>query len=136
MNRFDPARCLQLIEAYRVDRMMMVPTMLQRIWRLPQAQREQADLSSLEFILVGGAPCPPWLMRAWIEWLGPEVMHEAFGSSERIGGTFISGSEWLRHPGSVGRPSPGARLKIRDLPRREFSAQLLFLTTEWTTVRP
>jgi len=114
MHRFDAARCLALIESHRVDRMMMVPTMLQRIWRLPETQRVAADLSCLEFLLVGGAPCPAWLMRAWIEWLGPDVMHEAFGSSERSGGTFITGREWLAHPGSVGRPSAGSRLKILD----------------------
>jgi bile acid-coenzyme A ligase len=52
-------------------------------------------------------------MRAWIEWLGPDVMNEAFGPSERIGGTFITGREWLEHPGSVGR-SMGAGLRIVD----------------------
>lgn len=125
MERFDPLRSLQLIEQYRVDRMTVVPTMMQRIWRLPTEQRQQADVSSLEFVLTGSAPCPAWLMRAWIEWLGPEVMHEAFGPSERTGGTFISGTEWLAHPGSVGKPSAGTLLRIlddngRDLPPGEM----------------
>ncbi len=114
MHRFDARRCLELIEAHRVDRTLLVPTMMQRIWRLPTAVRESFDVSSLEFVMTGSAPCPAWLMRAWIDWLGPEVMHEAFGPSERIGGTFISGTEWLAHPGSVGRPSAGARMKILD----------------------
>jgi len=121
MHRFDALTCIQLIERHRVDRMTVVPTMMQRIWRLPQSQRDQADLSSLEFVLTGGAPCPPWLMRAWIDWLGPEVMHEAFGPSERTGGTFITGVEWLAHPGSVGRPAAGARLKILDDDGRELA---------------
>ena len=71
-------------------------------------------MSSLECVLTGGAPCPPWLMRAWIDWLGPEVMNEAFGPSERTGGTFITGTEWLAHPGSVGKPAVGTQLKILD----------------------
>jgi bile acid-coenzyme A ligase len=120
MQRFDALKCLELIERHRVDRMTVVPTMMQRIWRLPPQQRERADVSSLEFVLTGSAPCPPWLMRAWIEWLGPTVMHEAFGGSERTGGTFISGTEWLAHPGSVGKPSAGARLKILDDSGREL----------------
>ena len=120
MERFDAQRCLELIEQHRVDRMTVVPTMMQRIWRLPTAQRESYDVSSLEFVMTGSAPCPAWLMRAWIEWLGPEVMHEAFGPSERTGGTFITGTEWLAHPGSVGRPSAGARLKILDDNGREL----------------
>jgi bile acid-coenzyme A ligase len=114
MARFDARRCLELIERHRVDRVHFVPTMMLRIWRLPEAERLSRDVSSLEFVMTGGAPCPAWLMRAWIDWLGPDVMHEAFGPSERIGGTFITGREWLEHPGSVGRPSPGSRLRILD----------------------
>lgn len=57
---------------------------------------------------------PPWLMREWIEWLGADVMHEVFGPSERIGGTHITGREWLERPGSVGRPIGGARIRIKD----------------------
>lgn len=113
MKRFDAATCLRLVEAQAVDRMCLVPTMMLRIWRLPAEERLRHDVSSLEFVMTGGAPCPPWLMRAWIEWLGPDVLHEAFGPSERIGGTFITGREWLAHPGSVGRPSHG-RLRIVD----------------------
>jgi len=125
MQRFDALRCLQLIEQHRVDRMTVVPTMMQRIWRLPAEQRTRIDVSSLEFVMTGSAPCPPWLMRAWIEWLGAKVMHEAFGPSERTGGTFITGSEWLQHPGSVGKPSAGVRIRIlddngRDLPPGEM----------------
>jgi len=114
MERFDAAPCLALVARHRVDRMVLVPTMMLRIWRLPEAERLAHDVSSLDFVMTGGAPCPAWLMRAWIEWLGPDVMHEAFGPSERIGGTFISGREWLAHPGSVGRPLPGTVLEIRD----------------------
>ena len=113
MPRFDASECLALVERHRIDRVHFVPTMLLRIWRLPEAERAGRDLSSLEFVMTGGAPCPAWLMRAWIGWLGPDVMHEAFGPSERIGGTFISGREWLAHPGSVGRPSVG-RIQIVD----------------------
>jgi bile acid-coenzyme A ligase len=114
MRRFEALRTLELIATHRVDRMSLVPTMMQRIWRLPVEQRESFDVSSLEFVMTGGAPCPAWLMRAWIDWLGPSVMHEAFGPSERIGGTFITGTEWLAHPGSVGKPVAGARIKILD----------------------
>jgi bile acid-coenzyme A ligase len=114
MRRFDASLCLKQIERHRVDRVCFVPTMMLRIWRLPEAERLGRDLSSLEFVMSGGAPLPAWLMRAWIGWLGPDVMHEAFGPSERIGGTFITGREWLAHPGSVGRLSSGSSLRILD----------------------
>jgi bile acid-coenzyme A ligase len=122
MGRFDARHFLELVEAHRVDRVCVVPAMMLRIWRLPEAVRLSTDVSSLEFVMSGGAPLPAWLMRNWIEWLGPDVMHEAFGPSERIGGTFISGAEWLAHPGSVGRPMTPGSLKILDAERNELPA--------------
>ncbi|MEE2678489.1 MAG: AMP-binding protein [Myxococcota bacterium] len=114
LPRFDAAETLAAVERHRVDRMHVVPTMMLRIWRLPEAERLSRDVSSLDFVMTGSAPCPAWLMRAWIDWLGPDVLCEAFGPSERIGGTFITGREWLAHPGSVGKPSAASQLRILD----------------------
>jgi bile acid-coenzyme A ligase len=112
MQRFDPARALALIERHRIEWVAFVPTMLHRIWRLPEEERSRRDLSSLRRVVSSGAPCPAWLKRAWIDWLGPERIWEAYGGTERIGGTQISGTEWLAHPGSVGRPTHGRRIRI------------------------
>jgi len=120
MTRFDPERCLQLIERHRVDRVFFVPTMLNRIWRLPEAVRNRYDLSSLEFVVTAGAPCPQWLFRAWIDWLGAERLFEGYGPSERIGRTFITGVEWLQRPGSVGRPMDGCAVRILDAQGRDL----------------
>jgi bile acid-coenzyme A ligase len=114
MTRFDPEESLALIERHRVDYALFVPTMMQRIWRLPEETRARYDLSSLRSVMASGAPSPAWLKRAWIGWLGPERIFEAYGGSERIGGTQITGSEWLEHPGSVGRPTGGRKLEILD----------------------
>jgi bile acid-coenzyme A ligase len=122
MSRFDAEKALQLIERHRIDRVFFVPTMLGRIWLLPEEVRARYDLSSLEFVLSAGAPCPQWLFRAWIEWLGAERMFEGYGPSERIGRTFITGPEWLLRPGSVGRPMDGCRVKVLDAHGREVPA--------------
>ncbi len=111
MTRFDPREALALIERYRVDWVLFVPTMMQRIWKLPEAERRRFDLSSLRRVMCTGAASPAWLKRAWIDWLGPEKIWEAYGGTERIAGTLISGTEWLAHPGSVGKPSPERRIK-------------------------
>ncbi|MAG31741.1 MAG: acid--CoA ligase [Deltaproteobacteria bacterium] len=114
LRRFDASSCLELIERHRVDQVLFVPTMMHRIWRLPEAERMGRDVSSLRVVFTGSAPCPAWLMRSFIEWLGPDVMHEVYGGSERIGGTFITGHEWLEHPGSVGRVTRGTQIRILD----------------------
>lgn len=112
MEHFEAEQALQLIQTEQPAYLGLVPTMMLRIWRLPEALRARCDMSSLQRVVSSGAPCPSWLMRAWIDWLGPERMFEAYGASERVGGTLISGREWLRHPGSVGRPTLGRRIRI------------------------
>lgn len=112
-ERFDAEAALAAIEQYRVDWVLFVPTMMQRIWRLPEAVRTRYDVSSLTRVMCTGAPSPAWLKRAWIGWLGPEKIFEAYGGSERIAGCMISGSEWLEHPGSVGKPPPQRKIEVR-----------------------
>ena len=112
MTRFDALRSLELIEQYEVSWVLFVPTMMQRIWRLSEEERKRFDVSTLETVMCTGAPSPAWLKRAWIDWIGPEKIFEAYGGAERIGGTQISGAEWLEHPSSVGKPTEGRRLRI------------------------
>ena len=52
--------------------MYMVPTMMQRMWSLPEDVRQKYDLSSLKRPCMA-APCPPWLKEAFIEWFGPAL---------------------------------------------------------------
>ena len=91
MERFDAARALEAVQRHRVGFAMVVPTMMQRIWRLPG--RASYDVSSLHTVLHLGAPCPPWLKRAWLEWLGPERVLELYAGTEGTGITLISGPE-------------------------------------------
>ena len=112
MTRFDAEECLRLVAAHRVDWVLFVPTMMQRIAKLSPEVRARYDVSSLRRVMCTGAPSPPWLKRFWIDWLGPERIWEAYGGTERIAGTLISGTEWLAHPGSVGKPPPERKMKI------------------------
>lgn len=112
MGRFDPLRALELIERHRVDWVNLVPTMMQRIWKLPTEQRESFDLSSLKLVFHMASVCPPWLKQAWIDWLGPDRLMEMYGGTELLGVTLISGREWLAHKGSVGKIQPGSKMRI------------------------
>ncbi len=114
MERFDAERALQLVERHGVTWMLLVPTMMQRIWRLPIDVRERYDLSSVELVLHLGAPCSQWLKRAWLDWLGPERVYEVYAGTESQGITVIRGDEWLAHPGSVGRPAMGSAFRVLD----------------------
>jgi len=61
-----------------------------------------------------GEPCPEWLKQVWIDWLGPERIFELYGGTEAQASTVITGVEWLKHRGSVGRVASG-EIKILDV---------------------
>ena len=111
-TRFDAEETLRLIEAHKVDVVYMVPTMMRRIWALPEEVRTRYDLSSLKALWHLAAPCPPWLKECFIEWLGPEGIWELYGGTEGQGSTTIQGTDWLKHKGSVGRPVETCEMKI------------------------
>jgi len=101
MEKFDADRAVGLIERYRVTTATMAPTMLLRILRLPDIGGR--DLTSLVSVLQGAAACPASVVRGWIELIGGERFFMCYGSGEGVGVTVITGTEWLDHPGSVGR---------------------------------
>jgi bile acid-coenzyme A ligase len=118
LPRFDAESTLAGIEQHRADIAYLVPTMMKRIWRLPLDVRESYDLSSLRLIWHLAEPCPPWLKEAWIEWLGAERIFELYAGTEAQAATVITGTQWLEHRGSVGRPLTGS-VSITDVEGNE-----------------
>lgn len=118
-GKFDAIATLELIERHRVQWVSLVPTTMQRIWRLDPALRDSFDLSSLRHVWHMASMCPIWLKERWIEWLGADRIFELYGGSESNGGSIISGTDWLAHKGSVGRTSDQFRLCILDDTGRE-----------------
>ena len=114
LDRPSPLEVLAAIQRERVTWTVLVPTMMHRIWRLEPSVRDGFELSSLHELLHLGAPCPVWLKRAWIDWLGPDHITEVYAGTESAGVTSIGGHDWLAHPGSVGRPAPGHRFRVLD----------------------
>ena len=112
MGRFDASEALRLIGRHQVQWVNFVPTMMNRIWKLPEEERSAADMSSLRIVFHMASACPEWLKAAWIDWLGADRIFELYGGTERQGMTIISGREWLERRGSVGRVAPGSRMRV------------------------
>jgi long-chain acyl-CoA synthetase len=117
MERFDEEECLCLIEKHRVTHSQFVPTMFSRMLKLPESVRRKYDLSSLEAVVHGAAPCPVPVKRAMIEWWGP-IIHEYYGATEGMGLAMCDSAEWLTHLGTVGRTVLG-ELHVLDDEMRE-----------------
>src|SRR6185369_8255356 len=113
LDRFDAAATLRSIDEWQVETMTVVPTHMQRLLALPEADRERFDGSSLRLVFQTGSACPLWVKRAMIDWWGP-VFLEAYGSTE-VGVTCaIDSHDWLAHPGSVGRSAPPYEALVVD----------------------
>jgi bile acid-coenzyme A ligase len=107
LPRFDAEKTLEAVARHGGTWMYLVPTMMSRIWKLPEETRAQYDVSTLRTVWHLAAPCPPWLKEAWIHWLGPEVIMELYAGTEAQAVTIITGVEWLAHRGSVGKVAFG-----------------------------
>jgi bile acid-coenzyme A ligase len=107
LPRFDAEATLAALAEHRADVVYLVPTMMKRIWNLPSEVRTAYDLTALRVVWHLAEPCPPWLKEVWIDWLGPERIYELYAGTEGQMRTVITGSEWLEHRGSVGRPAGG-----------------------------
>ncbi len=112
MDRFDPEAALAAIQTWRVNASQWVPTMFVRMLKLPAPIRARYDLSSLTMAIHAAAPCAVDVKCAMIDWWGP-VLHEYYSCTELNGMTVIGPQDWLRRPGSVGKPVLG-KLHICD----------------------
>jgi bile acid-coenzyme A ligase len=100
--RFDPDVALWAIKEFGVHSVGLVPTMMARMMRSSRFDAEH--IASLQTVSHTGGICSPAVKRAWIDLVGPERIVEIYGSAESVGHTVITGTEWLEHPGSQGKP--------------------------------
>jgi len=110
MDKWTPQGMLERIQRYGVTNSHMVPTQFVRLLDVPD--RDRYDVSSLQHMVHGAAPCPNPVKQAMLEWWGPTV-YEYYAASEG-GGTMITPTEWLEKPGSVGKPWATAEIAIFD----------------------
>ncbi len=112
MDRWDAAEALRLIEKHRITHTHMVPTMFNRLLQMPEEARLKYDVSSLRRMVHAAAPCPVETKRKMIEWWGDTVW-EYYAATEG-GGTIVGPQDWLKKPGTVGSPWPGAEVIVVD----------------------
>ena len=111
--RFDDEDTLALIQQYKISHLHMVPTMFVHLLKLDDNIRSAYDLSSLEHVAHGAAPCSAEVKKSMIKWWG-EVIHEYYAMTETGVITICNSRQWLDHQGTVGTPLEGIEIKIVD----------------------
>jgi fatty-acyl-CoA synthase len=112
----DPDRTLALIERHRVTVGFAGPDLLEGL--AAGARWASADLSSLRFVLTGGAPVPDRLVRAYAQRGVPLL--QGYGLSEAGPlALLLDGPSALLKIGSAGRPPAFVDVRIVDADGRD-----------------
>lgn len=108
---FEPARVLADVARYKVNLMFAVPAMLLFISQHPDF--EQADMSTVRSIMVGGAPCPEALLRLFNQ--RGIAVNQGYGLTETAAMASFLTPQWCwEKMGSVGKPPILTRMRLID----------------------
>ncbi|UCD55960.1 MAG: long-chain fatty acid--CoA ligase [Candidatus Hydrogenedentota bacterium] len=108
---FDPEHALQLIERERIRASMIVPAML--LFMSQVSGFNECDLSSLDSLFIGGAPCPAPLLRTYMDRNVP--IRQGFGMTENCGtGIILDPEDAERKFGSCGIPMFHCNARVWD----------------------
>lgn len=77
---FDPVATMKAIERYQIDRLLMVPTMINMLVNHPDAVNH--DLTSLRSVLYGASPMPESVIKKAMEVLPGAGFFQAYGQTE------------------------------------------------------
>src|SRR5207249_6752569 len=106
---FEPERVLELLSEKRVTSIMGVPAIY--LFLAQQPGFASADLSSLRLAVVGGAPMPEELLRAWRE-RGVEIV-QGYGLTEAAPNVLcLPPEDAMRKLGSAGKPYPYVEVDV------------------------
>lgn len=116
---FDPVATMEGIQAHKVERMILVPTMINMLVNHPAIGDH--DLSSLRVVMYGASPMPEAVIRKAMEVLPETSFYQAYGQTEAA--PCITVLPWERHTfegplagkiKSAGQALPGVDLVILD----------------------
>jgi long-chain acyl-CoA synthetase len=110
MARFSAVGALNAIRQHKVSLMFGVPSMYAAMLRLKDAKRE--DFTDIYAMISGAEPLPQSLREAFLQRYGVHL-YEGYGLTETSPVVTLNVPQ-IHRPGSVGKPVPGATVKIVD----------------------
>jgi long-chain acyl-CoA synthetase len=110
LARFSAVAALNAIREHKVSLMFAVPSMLAAVAHLKSAVPE--DFKSIYALISGGEPLPGALREKFKDRFGLNIF-EGYGLTETSPVVALNTPQ-MHRPGSVGRPVPGAEVRITD----------------------
>ena len=130
-RQFEPKEWMELVETEKVNRAMIVPTMLKQLIEHPDFSKH--DLSSLQVITYGAAPMPLEVIKKALDVFPGVSFINAFGQTETASTIttlspedhVMNGNEGererkLKRLSSIGKPMSDVEMKVVDEEGREL----------------
>lgn len=108
---FDAGAVVSRLSAGDVDGVFVVPTHLHRMLELPRAS---LGAHRLRTMISNAAALPQPVKEQIVDWFGPGLLHETYGSTEAGIVSNIRPADLLRKPNSVGLPFLNMAIELRD----------------------
>ncbi len=115
-RRFEPERCMELVEEHRCDSLVVIPVMLNRILDAvgPEGENPTSyDVSCLAVVAASGSALPGDLSSTWMDAFG-DNLYNIYGSTECAWVTIASPSDLRAAPGTAGRAPMGTDVRLFD----------------------
>lgn len=113
LEKFGPEAFCAAVQALEITSTFLVPTMCNRLADMPDTFFADYDLSSLQTVIVAGAPCHQRTKERILDIFGP-VLYEFYGSTEGAINTLMQPTDHRAKPGSCGKVYPGTELRLLD----------------------
>jgi len=112
-DRFDPEQVIKTLESGRMTGFFGVPTHFHAMMGLPAQVLGQHRSGTLKSVISNAAPLPQAMKERLVDYFGPGLLHETYGSTEAGIVSNLRPPDQLRKQQCVGQPFPCTLIEIR-----------------------
>jgi len=113
MAGFDPELVMQRLRDGEMTGFFGVPTHFHALMNLPRDTLEALRPQHLTTIISNAAPLPQAMKERLVDFFGPGILHETYGSTEAGIVTNLRPVDQLRKSACVGQPIPATLVEVR-----------------------
>jgi acyl-CoA synthetase (AMP-forming)/AMP-acid ligase II len=125
LQRFEPDHILNAITAARATNIFLVPTHFHAIFGLDSATLAAYRRGPLKSIIANAAPLPQATKEKIVDFFGPGLLHETYGSTETGIVCNLRPQDQLRKIKCVGLPFPCTEVRLLDEQGREVGPDMV-----------
>ncbi len=112
LPKFEPEQVLRALHSGRVTGMFTVPTHYHAFFSLPPALLDSLRGHRLRGIVANAAPLPQTMKQQIVDYFGPGLLHETYGSTEAGVVSNLRPQDQLRKVNCVGLPFIGNQVRL------------------------